>query len=90
MKKLGRLAMFAGIIGVIMLGWNTLQGFVAGEEKPPVTITTQTTQSAIPIFESLKNDISALKASDEALQSKIDQMIHLLQMIEAEVAALSK
>ena len=89
MKKLGRLATFAGIIGVIMLGWNTFQGYITGseEEKPPVTVTTQ---ASVPIFESLKNDISALKASDLELQSKIDQMIHLLQMIEAEIAALQK
>ena len=90
MKKLGKFAIFGGIVAVLMLGWNTLQGFMANnetEQPPPTTITTQT---AVPILESLKSDIKALKASDEELQSKIDQMIHLLQMIEAEVAALSK
>ena len=90
MKKLGKFAIFGGIVAVLMLGWNTLSGFMANnetEQPPPTTITTQT---AVPILESLKSDIKALKASDEELQSKIDQMIHLLQMIEAEVAALSK
>ena len=90
MKKLGKFAIFGGIVAVLMLGWNTLSGFMANnetEQPPPTTITTQT---AVPILESLKSDIKALKASDEELQSKIDQMIHLLQMIEAELAALQK
>ena len=86
MKKL---AIVAGVIAVIMVGWNFVQGFMAGNQvaPPPTTITTQ---AAVPILDSIKNDIKALKETDEELASKIDQMIRLLQMIEAELAALSK
>ena len=94
MKKLGKIALVGGVVGILIFAWNGVQGLLGLDKTeetntPPVTIATQPV-SMLDSIESIKKDISSLKASDTEIKSKLSQITQLLQLIEAELAALQK
>ena len=93
MKKLGKIALVGGVVGILIFAWNGVQGLLGLDKTeetntPPVT-TTQPV-SMLDSIDIIKKDISSLKTSDAEIKSKLSQITQLLQMIEAQLAALKK
>jgi septal ring factor EnvC (AmiA/AmiB activator) len=96
MKK--KIVAGALVVIIALLGWNVLKdklnlgdAAIDNATQPPVTTTEPT------ILDSIKSDIAkvqqeviANRNNDAVIQAKLDQLIKMIQTLEAEVAALKK
>lgn len=77
------------VLLIIVGGFNTLKSYIhigstASTTTSPVTTTAPT------IFDNINSQLVTLKTNDVVLQSKIDQITQLLQIIQGEIEALRK
>lgn len=86
------------VIIVVLIGYNVLKGKLDltatntdNTTQPPVTTTAPT------VLEIMKGDIAKIqseiatsKNNDAVIQAKLDQIIQMMQTLEAEFAALQK
>jgi peptidoglycan hydrolase CwlO-like protein len=89
------------IIIVLFVAWNTLSskiswnnGDTTQEQQQPVTTTPLTLMDSVKLIQedidAIQRDIITNKTNDAVIQAKLDQLIQIVQTLEAEIAALQK